>query len=490
MMPHSKFTSPRRGLRGTTTVVAMVMIAALASVAATTLLSMSARYNSTAHAVAWRQAMDAAESTAQVALTNLRRSVRSSGPAAFATNQGWSGPDANGTYTLLNYALQSAGHGANRSWGSATIEAPVALRDARGTQWYRIRATGYTALPGQRHAGNDSAPGATTSGRNALRKLDYRYDHFASAFGEYGVTAGTRPVGSPQATRRLELIVQPHGFWTAGVIANQTYDFPLVDSFDSTDPAKSNADGTYNASKRQSNGDVVINSTSPPTGQIYGNASINADGISTGWGANGSKTGINNVTGEVSNNVYIPTPPVTTPAWSATATNLGAAPSTIVASGANSYFKASSLQGTTITLPAGQTSATVHVYVSGDITQSLTIAKGVTAKLYFAGNFNMKARDMTNLNNRAVNLQFYGIDPPAGQTRTVVFGSGNPGFRYAAWYAPGHDFTTNGNPDFVGSFVCKSFTANGNCSLHYDESLAGFGSVAGFVPVSWVEDNR
>jgi hypothetical protein len=195
-------------LRGTTTMVALVMLTVLASLSATTLLSMSARYNSAAHAVAWRQAMDAAES---------------------------------------------------------------------------------------------------------------------------GSCAGA----SRTARRRHSL----PPFWTAAVIANETYDFPLVDSYDPTHPAKSAPDGTYSSSQRQYNGDVLVNSTNPPLGKIYGDASINADGIFTGWGADGSKAGISNVVGDVSNDVHIPTPPVTTPSWSVTATNLGAGPATITASGTTSYFQ-------------------------------------------------------------------------------------------------------------------------------------------------------
>ncbi|MEA3213662.1 MAG: hypothetical protein QOE70_6719 [Chthoniobacter sp.] len=473
--------------RGTTTIVALLTMTALAGLSATLLFSLSTRYNGMANAVAWRQAINAAESAADVAVMNLRWSITAGAPTAFAPESGWSGPDADGTYTLKNLSVQEATAGATRLWANATVEASADLKDAKGIQWYRIRGTGYAALPGLRRASNDLTADAATRGKERLRKLDYLQDHFIAAYGEFGVGPVRQAVSAPQATRRIEVIVQPQGRWTAGVVANESYDFPLIDSFDSTDPAKSNPDGTYNQSKRQEHGDVVVNSTDVPSGKIYGNASINAGGALTGWGSPGAKTS-NKITGEVSNNVYSPTPPVLTPNWPSKV-NLGSAPASITPSAAVSYYQASSLNGVTITLPPGQTSATVNLLVTGDITGGITVAKGVTAKIYFAGDFSMKSSAIDNLNDRAANLRFYGINPPAGQTQTVNIGSGSPGYVYAAWYAPAADFSTNGNPDFCGSFVGKSFSGNGNCTLHYDESLAGL-DVLDFQKVSWIEDPR
>ena len=34
------------------------------------------------------------------------------------------------------------------------------------------------------------------------------------------------------------------------------------------------------------------------------------------------------------------------------------------------------------------------------------------------------------------------------------------------FYAPGADIAIKGNPDFIGTMVCKSFYANGNVSWH------------------------
>jgi len=102
----------------------------------------------------------------------------------------------------------------------------------------------------------------------------------------------------------------------------------------------------------------------------------------------------------------------------------------------------------------------------------------------------MKARDIINSNNNSANLQLYGIDPPAGQTRSFDIGSGNPGYRYFTLDAPAYDFSVNGNPDFVGSFIVKTLSGNGNTSWHYDEALASAGMVTAYKRASWVEDPR
>jgi hypothetical protein len=110
-------------------------------------------------------------------------------------------------------------------------------------------------------------------------------------------------------------------------------------------------------------------------------------------------------------------------------------------------------------------------------------------KVYFAGDLNVKARDIVNLTNRAANLQYFGINPPAGQVKNIDVAP--PGDFTCAIYAPGHDMDVHGNPDLIGAFVAKSISLNGNCSVHYDESLADDdGIITGFKVAHWLEDVR
>ena len=64
-----------------------------------------------------------------------------------------------------------------------------------------------------------------------------------------------------------------------------------------------------------------------------------------------------------------------------------------------------------------------------------------------------------------------------GRPESAIASSNSARSNASTWYAPSADFTTRGNPDFCGSFICNSFGANGNCTLHYDEALAGLNPV-------------
>jgi hypothetical protein len=165
----------------------------------------------------------------------------------------------------------------------------------------------------------------------------------------------------------------------------------------------------------------------------------------------------------------------------------------------------------------------VTVVVTGDIggngNPTLTIAKGVNAKIYFTGNFSLKASKMDNNNvdgaagvyaydgnptsttpstiiSRAAHVQFYGINPPAGQTQTIDTnpggaGGGSGAQMWAVFYAPGADFYMHGNPDLFGAVVCKTFYGNGNCGFHYDKALQWTaGPPVEYRIASFVEDTR
>ena len=58
------------------------------------------------------------------------------------------------------------------------------------------------------------------------------------------------------------------------------------------------------------------------------------------------------------------------------------------------------------------------------------------------------------------------------------------------FYAPSAEVTLNGNPDFIGTMVCKTFYGNGNVSWHYDRALNSEGEVLDFRIASYVEDTR
>ena len=154
----------------------------------------------------------------------------------------------------------------------------------------------------------------------------------------------------------------------------------------------------------------------------------------------------------------------------------------------------------------------IQINVGGNGNTSLTFAKGVNAKIYFAGNYSLKASNTFNNNvdgaagvyqadgvspstnvSRAAHLQFYGINPPAGTTQTIDVNPGGGGGNqlWAMFYAPGADFQMHGNPDLFGAVVCKTFYGNGNCGFHYDEAAKWTaGPAVNFRIASYIEDVR
>ncbi len=64
-----------RAPQGSTTVVALLMLSTLAALGGTMLFSISNRYNSIANNVAWRQAINSAESAANFAIANMNWNI-------------------------------------------------------------------------------------------------------------------------------------------------------------------------------------------------------------------------------------------------------------------------------------------------------------------------------------------------------------------------------------------------------------------------------
>ena len=90
-------------------------------------------------------------------------------------------------------------------------------------------------------------------------------------------------------------------------------------------------------------------------------------------------------------------------------------------------------------------------------------------------------------------MQFYGIDPPAGQSRTFSINGNNIPDGLISYFtldAPGFDMTNNANPNLCGSWIAKSITDNGRGIWHFDEALANAGDPTDYTRATWVEDER
>ncbi len=496
----------RKKTEASTLVIALLTLAVLSVVGTTVLMSVTARYGYTQQAVGWEKALGMAEAGVDFGLANCRWTVNGNstpwtGWKKFVANdQAW-GPattaEANSeltagrtiAYDLPSGSIVGSGQGATNGWYHVEVDTPPSMITGLN-RWYRIRSTGYIGLPGRARAGNDSPDGTKAQGE--LRKIDLIVDHFIARYGDYqhqtptAVSVG----GTPQAARRLEVIAQPATPFKFSVMVTDTsgtpLSNPLIDSYNSTDTANYPL-GLYDPTKRNVSTGIGVNapvyvnapiSSLSPT--VYGNVTTNS----------GTLTKASNISGTVLNNGTLPVPTVTAPSW-ATVASLPA-PATITAgtTAAPLFATYTKAQNISVTLPVGQTSGVVNLYITGDVTAGITVAKGVSLKIWMAGNFSMKAMDIDNQNLNAAYLQIYGIDPPAGISRSISIGSGSPGYRYVLFDCPGYDFDNNGNPDFCGAIIAKTITGNGNTTWHYDEAVAFAGQPSDYKRAMWVEDER
>lgn len=491
---------------GNTLLVAVLLLAVLSLVGATVLQTVSNRYDYSQKAVGWSEALNAAEAGADYGFAHCGWNL--AGLAAWtgwkkydsATSSWVTVTDANDAnaeiaagrrviYDLpAGFHLVGTGEGTTDLWYHVEVDSPASFLIS-GNRWYRVRSTGYAGLSGMARSNNDSPDGSRTH-NEMLRKFDLKLDHFIKRYGDYAHAAGTSVAVTPQATRRIEIIAQPQTQFSRSIVATaptgSPVSVPIVDSYDSTDTTNYPG-GLYSSTPRNVNTGVGVNATvyvnapiSSFNANLYGSLETNGGSVATG----------NNISGTVANNVTLTIPPVTAPSWRVTAS--GPAPAIITAGTVASPSRGSysSANNVSVVLPAGQTTGEANIYVTGDVTGGITVAPGVTLKIWFEGDFSMKARDINNLNNNSAYLQLYGVDPPAGQSRSFDIGSGNPGYVYFALDAPAYDFSVNGNPDFVGSFIVKTLNGNGNTSWHYDEALASAGMVTAYQRASWVEDPR
>ena len=485
------------------------MLMVLSLVGATVLMTVSARYNYTQKAIGWDEALAAAEAGADYAMVNCRRTLPASTTSPWIGWEKYTGAyqwtpvssSADATAQLaagqtLIYNLPagshliSTGEGATEFWYHVEVDAPASLM-VNGNQWYRIRSTGYAALPGLARAGNDNPSGARTH-NDILRKLDLRVDHFIMRYGDYAHGIGSAVSVAPQATRRVEVIAKPTTPFNLAAFAASPTGAPLslslVDSFDSRDSVNYPG-GVYNSAARNtvtgvgSKGSIYINAPiSTLSAAVYGDVSTNY----------GTLARTSNITGEVDNEEALVIPTVSAPSWAAsvvsspTATLVAGPPSSPV------YQSWSSINSLSVSLPPGNSTGIAYIYVSGNVTGGITIAPGVTLNIWFAGNLSMKAHKIVNGNNNAASLLLYGITPPNGQTRTVSLnsGQGSPGVLYLVLDCPGYDVTIASNPSLCGAVVAKTITAAGGASLHYDEALSVVGGPVDFKRAMWVEDDR
>jgi hypothetical protein len=489
---------------GNTLIVVMSTILIVSIIAGTVLMACNTRYNTTSKQIkGWKEALYAAEAGGDVAFNEVRKSVAGviAGGGTPFTGTGWTTVDAtHWTYTL------PAGIGDSGSL-TTTVAVDNFTTTAAGDAVYRIRSTGTARVFGLRRTGmNDGSSNIGTNfaagntrgdGDSLIRKIDFNYDHFIATYGDgdgnnlHQVAVPTDASGNPlaQVSRRIELIAVPVMPIEGAIKALTGYNGNGADSYDSKNGAYP---GTSNPPMPllldAHDGSVSTGDSSKPSGYVWGDLSTN--------GGNATSA---NASGVIDNNQPLSIPPFVLPSHPAYQPGTAANFTPVAAADYTTapWYFFNSLNNGTINNPSGSAETYVNVVVNGNVTNKITVAKGVNVRLYFQGNFSMKASDVNNNNvdgspstnpSRAGHLQLFGISPTAPATQAINIDP--PGALYAAIYAPGANFTLNGNPDLYGCIVCKSWSGNGNTTFHFDKQLAAKVKGIDYRIASYIEDVR
>lgn len=521
----------QRANTGSTIVVALSTTLVISIIGAGVLMNSTARYNvATKQVKGWKEALYAAESGGDIAFAEVQKLVTNPG-AAFS---GWTSPAASPAPTPgPSYSKGPYTFGANNSL-STSVTVDKFYTDSDGGDYYRIRSVGTAKLFGFPTTGLDAAldrsgshftaGGTRGNGDTLLRKIDFKYDHFKATYGDGdGNSPALQTVANPQISRRIELIAAPQFAFTGALKATNSFTGPgsagVIDSYDSKNGAY-----TFVANNPSSplyadshSGDVSVGTGNfQEPGIIYGNVTTNGGNVTHSTA---------NISGTIDNNVPFTLPPLVRPDTTGFNATMGSTinpPAGTTAGNPATYYYSTISGSLTIngrTVPAGLPNAgkPAETYVvivvgaagatNGNITPStLTVAKGVNVKIYFTGNFNMKAKDLSNNNvdgaagvynpdgtastnySRAAHLQFYGISPTNGSTTTIAVGS--PGDVWATFYAPNSSMSLTGNPDVFGAIAVRDFNGNGNTGFHWDKQIIQEGIPVGYQIVSYVEDVR
>lgn len=402
------------------------------------------------------------------------------------------------------------------------------------------------------HFGTGTA--ARGNGDSLLRKIDFNYDHFLSTYGYGDALPSAAAsssngkasvaVSDPnhgQVTRRVELVAVPMMPIEGAVkTLGGNYSFPYIDSYNSANgayPGQSCATTPTCTTYADARNGNVVDGGSSFNGTVYGDVTTN--------GGNADK---GHVSGVIDNNVPVaPVSNLPVPSHGAyEAQNSGdiTAPAVTVGSrdatqpannqqqttfwyhysnlGDVTISPASALTGSPAVPAGGVVETNVNIVVDSNVTGKITVNRGVMLKVYFSGNASGKADSYGNNNvdtataNKAYlptytdngvaatpryTLSGYTLstnNSPAdhmwfigeGTNQDVTLGSGAPATEEFVWYTPNANFTVNGNPDFIGAMVVKSFTGNGNNTMHFDKQLLTAGKPQDYRIASYIEDVR
>ena len=469
----------------------LMSVTVLAMFASAALYRVQPRLATTYHSASWGEALNSSEAGMDMALQAMNNSASAPG-TAWAS---WSPNDAT-TFpkTWVPTIAAHGGDGNTKSYCKVTVDNSIV--DASGAKWMRVRSLGVAELPVASRTGIEAGVRdnyGNKTFRSILRKERYKTDQ----------TGGV--LNLPQVVRNLEAIAAPPGARLYVRALTTQNEIKLVapmsmDSFDSTDPAKSTG-GLYDPLKKQANADIASNS---PGGistlnncVVRGDASCNT----------GAMSGTTNVQGSMYSNFSSTPPNIAKPVWStfnvspAAVTN-PAAPVTLTGgpSGSPQNYKLTDLtlsnSGKPLILAphAAGAESYINIWVTGATTLATTgiiqQQPGVHVQFYGEGSIVLGGKGWDNQTKRAANLQVYGVTPPVYTLKDFRVTSGT--FIGIFNGGPTFDLTISGTGTFIGAAIGREADYSGTGAFHYDEDLANFGGSGNtkYQYASWVEDIR
>ena len=503
--------------KGSVLVIALLTIAVLTLLCATSLYVISQGATGTTQTSSWEQSLSGAEAAIDNAMNALNTNswsgwynvTSSSLPAAQPSPSGTpnaTSTPASGTYNYYTSSFSLQGEAGNAITWWVTVDngsvgptpSPSPGLVNGGQQAYRIRATAVADVPGPIRVSNNRLD-------NDLRKVSLRFDRLAGG-----------AASSPQVTRRIEVVATAvaqngagKGLTMATGVSMSGAGF--VDSFNSN-----------NGSRAWS---VLYRDTSYP--QVAGivNNTWNSDLRNTYiyGGLTYSGTTVKNTT-NVEGGIQTPYP---FPAPSPAATPPSGAAWTVYSGGGSNPPNAG-------TFTAGTAVSPVYIKVNGDLTvsssglplhiQQANSTQGnnviyiwVTGKLtiqgsgyvnqdttvkatwYVGGDITFSGSSYLNGNPGGTIASNPPYSPPGYAGNLTIYGLGSTSNKFtdsgSALFtgvvdAPNYSMTISGSGDFTGAMVGNNLTLSGSGNFHYDESLgSGAANGAMFTFSRWFEDN-
>ena len=480
--------SPIPNHAGSILPMALISLAVMAMVAAAALYRVQPHVASTYHSASWNDALNSAEAGADLALAtlNLSETDPATAWAAWTPNDATTFPK-----TWVPPIAPHIGDGNTKAFCRLTVD--NAITDVNGTPWMRVRSVGVAELPAASRSGMEGAL-LDVNGNKSFRAV-LRHERYSS-----DVTAGTLTV--PQVVRTIEAIAAPPG--ARAYARALTSKGPIVlngaahvDSFDSSDPAKSTGQ-LYDVAKRREKG--AIGSNTAGSASNLGGCIVRGDAS-----CNGSQMqNASNVMGNEFNNFFTAIPDVPVPSWTSfnftpTAITNPGSPTILVGGSAISpqFYRLSDLTLSSSAAPlilaphATGVESFLKIWITGRTTISgsgyVEVQPGVHAEFYVQDEIAVGGGSILNQTLRAQNVIIFGVTPPSGY-RAATF-SGSADF-IGLLHAPRFNFLTTGSGKFSGSAICQSATLNSSGGFHYDENLANYPSQirTGYQYASWIED--